>query len=65
MAIPHYPPIFFVGSKSASRVGRLPAMFVAATPFFLTRAEQIAALAARHRIPAIYTRREFAKPAAS
>ena len=34
-------------------------MFVAATPFFLTRAEQIAALAARHRIPAIYARREF------
>jgi putative tryptophan/tyrosine transport system substrate-binding protein len=37
------------------------AMLVATSPFFLTRAEQIAALAARHRIPAIYIRREFAE----
>jgi putative ABC transport system substrate-binding protein len=37
------------------------AMFVTVSPFFLTRAEQIAALAARHRIPAIYTRREYAE----
>jgi putative ABC transport system substrate-binding protein len=36
------------------------AMFVS-TGFFLIRAGQIAALAARHRIPAIYTRREFAE----
>jgi putative ABC transport system substrate-binding protein len=35
------------------------AMLVTVSPFFLTRARQIAALAARHRIPAIYTRREF------
>jgi putative ABC transport system substrate-binding protein len=37
------------------------AMLVIASPFFLTRARQIAALAARHRIPAIYARREFAE----
>ena len=36
-------------------------MLVATSPFFLTRAGQIAALAARHRIPAIYIRREFAE----
>ena len=34
---------------------------MATSPFFLTRAGQIAALAARHRIPAIYARREFAE----
>ena len=37
------------------------AMLVIVSPFFLTRAGQIAALAARHRIPAIYWRREFAE----
>jgi putative tryptophan/tyrosine transport system substrate-binding protein len=37
------------------------AMLVTVNPFFLTRAGQIAALAARHRIPAIYYRREFAQ----
>jgi putative ABC transport system substrate-binding protein len=37
------------------------AMLVIVSPFFLTRARQIAALAARHRIPAIYARREFAE----
>ena len=37
------------------------AMLVAGSPFFLTRARQIVALAARHRIPAIYIRREFAE----
>ena len=36
-------------------------MRVIVSPFFLTRAGQIAALAARHRIPAIYARREFAQ----
>jgi putative ABC transport system substrate-binding protein len=36
------------------------AMLVTVSPFFLIRAEQIVALAA-HRIPAIYTRREFAE----
>ena len=37
------------------------AMLVTVSPFFLTRAQQIVALAARHRIPAIYPRREFAE----
>ena len=37
------------------------AMLVTLSPFFLTRARQIVALAARHRIPAIYIRREFAE----
>ena len=37
------------------------AMLVTVSPFFLTRARQIAALAARHRIPAIYWRRELAE----
>jgi putative ABC transport system substrate-binding protein len=37
------------------------AMLGAASPLFVTRAGQIAALAARHRIPAIYARREFAE----
>ena len=36
-------------------------MLVTVGGLFLTRAGQIAALAARHRIPAIYTRREFAE----
>jgi putative ABC transport system substrate-binding protein len=42
---------------------RVPAeaMVVIVSPFFQTRAGQIAALAARHRIPAIYARREFAE----
>jgi len=33
---------------------------VATSPFFLTRARQIAALAAHYRLPAIYARREYA-----
>jgi putative ABC transport system substrate-binding protein len=37
------------------------AMLVATSPFFVTRAQQIATLAARQRIPAIYARREFAE----
>jgi len=37
------------------------AMHVTVSPFFLTRATQIAALAARHRVPTIYPRREFAE----
>ena len=37
------------------------AMLVPTSPIFLIRAGQIAALAARHSIPAIYARREFAE----
>jgi putative ABC transport system substrate-binding protein len=37
------------------------AMLVITSPFFLTRTRQIVALAARHRIPAIYSRREYAE----
>jgi putative ABC transport system substrate-binding protein len=37
------------------------AMFVMTSAFFVTRRGQIAALAARHRIPAIYARREYAE----
>jgi putative ABC transport system substrate-binding protein len=37
------------------------AMLVITSPFFLTRARQIVALAARHRIPAIYVRGEYAE----
>jgi putative tryptophan/tyrosine transport system substrate-binding protein len=36
-------------------------MIVPANPFFFTRAKLIAALAARHALPAIYARREFAE----
>ena len=36
------------------------AMQVAADPFFFSRRDYIAALAARHRVPAIYEQREFA-----
>jgi putative ABC transport system substrate-binding protein len=36
-------------------------MLVTLSPFFVTRAGQITALAAHHRIPAIYIRREFAE----
>ena len=37
------------------------AMLVMTSAFFVTRVRQIVALAARHRIPAIYGRREFAE----
>jgi putative ABC transport system substrate-binding protein len=37
------------------------AMLVTVSPFFFTRAGHIVALAARHRIPAMYWRREFAE----
>jgi putative tryptophan/tyrosine transport system substrate-binding protein len=40
---------------------RPDAMLVASTPFFVTRAKQIAALAARQGVPAIYSRREYAE----
>jgi ABC-type uncharacterized transport system substrate-binding protein len=37
------------------------AMVVVTSPFYVTRAKQIAALAASHRVPTIYARREFAE----
>ena len=40
---------------------RADAMVVPANPFFFTRAKLIAALAARHGLPAVYARREFAE----
>ena len=39
---------------------RPDAMLIATSPFFVTRAKRIAALAARHGVPVIYPRREFA-----
>jgi putative tryptophan/tyrosine transport system substrate-binding protein len=46
-----------------ARLDREPAdaMLLTVSPFFVTRPGQIVALASRHRIPAIYYRREFAE----
>jgi putative ABC transport system substrate-binding protein len=46
-----------------ARLNKEPAdaMLVTISPFFFTRVGQIVAFAARHRIPAIYMRREFAE----
>jgi len=38
---------------------RADAILVTTSPFYLTRAKQIAALAAQYRVPAIYVRREY------
>jgi putative tryptophan/tyrosine transport system substrate-binding protein len=46
---------------AALKQQQVDAMLVVASPFFVTRAKQIAALAARHGVPAIYPRREFAE----
>ena len=40
---------------------RVDALLLRTSPFFVTRARQIAALAARHGLPAVYPRREFAE----
>jgi putative tryptophan/tyrosine transport system substrate-binding protein len=39
---------------------RIPALAVAADPFFITRRDKLAASAARHAVPAMYPFREFA-----
>jgi putative tryptophan/tyrosine transport system substrate-binding protein len=44
---------------------RAEALIVAAAPLFLTQADQLIALSARHRVPTLYYRREFAEQAAS
>jgi putative tryptophan/tyrosine transport system substrate-binding protein len=49
------------GEIDAAFAQRPDAMLVRTSPFFVTRAKQIAALAARHGMPAIYLRREFAE----
>jgi ABC-type uncharacterized transport system substrate-binding protein len=40
---------------------RADAMVVITSPFIITRAKKIAALAAQHGVPAIYARREYAE----
>jgi putative ABC transport system substrate-binding protein len=49
----------FAAVSTAIDQGNVDALFVAADPFFDDRREQIVSLAARHRIPACYTRRDF------
>jgi putative ABC transport system substrate-binding protein len=46
---------------AAMKQQRAEALVVITSPFFVTRAKLIAALAARHGLPAIYARREFAE----
>jgi putative ABC transport system substrate-binding protein len=50
----------FAAVSTAIDQGKVDALFVAADPFFDDRRKQIVSLAARHRIPACYTRRDFA-----
>jgi putative ABC transport system substrate-binding protein len=38
---------------------RAEALLVVTSPFFVTRAQLIASLAGRYRVPAIYSRREY------
>ena len=49
----------FAAVSTAIEGGKVDALFVAADPFFDDRREQIVSLAARHGIPACYTRRDF------
>jgi putative ABC transport system substrate-binding protein len=45
---------------AALRRSEIAGLVIGPDPFFTSRTEQLAALAARHAVPAIYTRREFA-----
>jgi putative ABC transport system substrate-binding protein len=49
------------GAFAAMNQQRAEALVVVTSPFFVTRAKLIASLEARHRIPAIYSRREYAE----
>src|SRR5215469_83501 len=49
----------FAAVSTAIDQGKVDALFVAGDPFFDDRRKQIVSLAARHRIPACYTRRDF------
>jgi putative ABC transport system substrate-binding protein len=49
----------FAAVSTAIEQHKVDALFVAADPFFDDRREQIVSLAARHRIPACYTRRDL------
>ena len=63
-------PLFFLFADSSEgeidaafavmKQQRAEALVVPTSPFFVTRAKLIAALAARHALPAMYARREFA-----
>ncbi len=44
---------------------RIPALSVAAAPFFDTRRDKLVALAARHAVPTMYHFRELLRPAVS
>jgi putative ABC transport system substrate-binding protein len=43
-----------------ARQRRIPALYIAASPFFDTRRDKLVALATRHMLPAMYSFREFA-----
>jgi putative ABC transport system substrate-binding protein len=50
-----------IDAAFAGPIAQADALIVAAAPFFVTRADKIVALAARHRKPAMYHRREFSQ----
>jgi putative tryptophan/tyrosine transport system substrate-binding protein len=48
----------WISEREVSRSGRND-ILVSTSPFYLTRAKQIAMLVEQHRVPAIYVRREY------